>query len=30
MRGDPYELLFDEVRLRKSAGFEELDFVTFT
>jgi hypothetical protein len=26
---EPYELLFDEVKLRESAGFEELCSVTF-
>jgi hypothetical protein len=28
-RRDPYELLFDEVKLRESAGFEDLCSVTF-
>jgi hypothetical protein len=28
-RREPYELLFDEVKLRESAGFEELWSVTF-
>jgi hypothetical protein len=29
MRGEPYELLVDEVKLRESAGFEELCSLTF-
>jgi hypothetical protein len=29
MRKDPYELLFDEVKLRERAGFDELYSVTF-
>jgi hypothetical protein len=29
-RREPYRLLFDEEKLRESAGFEELGSVTFT